>query len=215
MLYAIYGSDGEKVRVEARKFIEVARSREPNLAFVRITPDTWDASVVSGYLEAQGLFVEKVLVVLDGVLEGETKDEAFSLLKECGSSHNVFLVIAGALSKTTLTKLEKHATKTYSFDQKTDSKKEEWNIFALGNAWERGDTCAAWVLYRDARARGMEPEVLAGILHATMRRGIEKGGRTRPRDAYMSAARELTNIYHAARQGVWELDVALEHFLTK
>jgi hypothetical protein len=214
MLFVIHGSDTEKVRVEARKFVDVAKTREPDLVHVRVTADTWDFGEVVSYISAQGLFVEKVLVALDGVFEGEAKEEMLSLIKDFSASNNVFLLILGDAPKTLLTKLEKHAAKIYTFHKKEEKKDTPWNVFEIGNAWEAKNPLKTWIAYHEARARGIEGEVLLGILHATIRRGLEKGSKTRSKNELLSSSREVLFLYHAARRGEWELNVALEHFLT-
>lgn len=209
MLYFIHGTDSEKIRKEAQRFVSTVKEREPHVAHIRIIGDTFNKDLIQSYAGAQGLFVEKVLIVLDGVFEGDSKDDMKDLLPLCGESNNIFLGIAGTIPAKLLEEITKISKKLYTFDIKEKVQKEDWNMFAIGNAWERGDSLKAWSAYRDARKRGIEPEVLAGILHSTIRRGIEKGNGER-KEKMMSASRSLISIYHGARRGEWDLEHALE-----
>src|SRR4051812_30669687 len=65
MLYLFTGSDVEKVRRQAFAFVAAARAKEPNLAYVRLTREEITEAALSDAESAGGLFVSRLLVLLD------------------------------------------------------------------------------------------------------------------------------------------------------
>ena len=109
-----------------------------------------------------------------------------------------------------------------------------FNIFSLTDAFGTRDKKKLWVLYQQALASGSQPEEIHGILFWQLKSMIlaaesgsaaesglkpfvyqkSKGFAARfSRDELRSLSGAFIDIYHNARRGISEMDVALEKFI--
>lgn len=207
MIYLFHGNDTEKLRTKIREFIDIAKSREPELSYTRITGDSFAESDFDELLGGQGLFVNKMLIFLDGVFEEkEIKDFFIKNLKALEESDNVFVVLFQGTGAN-LKKLTESATKSYEFSKKEKVQNKK-NIFELGNAFAAGNRAKAWALFMEERSTGTPAESLAGLLHASVRRNISRNKVARQKSL------AVINAYHNSRaQDGWALAESLEYLL--
>ncbi len=236
MLYCIYGSDKDKARAKAADLVAALQKKKPDAAFFKMTDEDFTESHLEEYIGGQGLFANKYIVLCDGLfLNKEIKEIVVKRLKDINASQNVFIFREGELDKATLTKIEKNSEKVqeYSFDEKP-VKKQEFNVFSLADALGKRDRKSLWVLYRQAKDANVEDEQIHGILFwqlkslilAQVSRSAAEAGlnpfvfgkaqgfaRNFSKEELLVKSGELVRLYHEARRGVHDLDMALEKWI--
>lgn len=206
MIYAFLGTDRTKIHTKAHAWITVARSKQPGLTYTRITEEDFSKEILLEQLSGSSLFVQKLLIAFSEV--GELGREVLlEHLQDLSESENVFVIIDSAFSKKEQDLISARAVKTFTFDSVSEG--PDWSLFAVGGALARGDLKSAWVSYIEKRREGVEAEVLAGIIHAKIRKLLAEKG-SQPWQGY---SRYFLDLYHSARRGEVELDEAVEYFL--
>lgn len=235
MIYLVHGNDNNLVRDKLHGLLRALSIKKPNAEVFRITSEDWAKEKIDELMESQGLFERKYIVVLDYLLGNkEAAEVLFSKLAELKSSENVFVIVEGAIDAAKLTKLGKVAEKTWKADSKETTAKKSFNVFSLTDALGRRDKKNLWALYHKAILTGSEPEELHGLLLwqvknlliASQSGSAEEAGQKpfvwmkaqgflknfTEEDLKKSSA-SLVDIYHNARRGIVEFDVALEKFI--
>jgi len=236
MLYVLHGTDTIKAREKLRMLLNGLFAKKPDASFFRIDEENFNVSQIEELLFGQGLFAQKYIVVLDGVLQNtEAKEAVLNNLKDIASSQNIFIVFEGALDKATLSKLEKHAEKVQGFVSKTaTAATKPFNIFSLTDALGRRDRKRLWILYQKAKHNNVSDEEIHGILfwqvksmllarsaESTAGTGLKpfvfqkslgfSKNYTKQELEKLSAS--MISLYHDARRGIYELSVAMEQFV--
>lgn len=159
MLYIYSGKNFEN----KKKAFETLLKRFLGYERVDFDENSFDMADFSGLISARGLFGEKYLVVLKGVLEDETRRaEIFKKVKELESSENVFFFLESDLTKTDLKGAQKAENITF-FDV-VAKKEEKFNVFAITDAFARKDKKGTWVLLQKALKNGVPAMEVANIL---------------------------------------------------
>lgn len=237
MLYLIHGSDREKARAKKDELLTVLRGKRPDAEVFILDTDTFTPGKLESLYSSQGLFEQKHIAVLDGILMDKTgKENILSALAALAESSSVFLLLDGALDVKTVALIEKHAAKTYSFGEK---KKAEWgnNIgFLISDAVGGKDKKNAWVLFQKALQTGSSAEEIHGtlfwqmktILLAKKTKSAEEAGlKPFPYGKAVRFAKNFTeeeldetlsrliDMYHGIRMEGGELEIELEKFLLR
>ncbi len=237
MIYLFYGTDREKIVEKTNGIIETLRLKKPDSAFVRIDAENLAGLNIDEYVGGQGLFENKFIVLLDGVLFHKESDlSGASELKKIAESKNIFIVREGDLSAKDLTKIEKHSEKTQELSKEKSAKKDEFNVFSLTEKILNRDNIGAWMLYREALERGSEPEQLSGIIFwqfkaLALAESCNTAGESGLNPFVFSKSKnalkkwpakdiknkltELLMNYHESRKEGVELSLALENFILK
>ncbi len=209
MIVLCTGTDEARARNAAREYVLKARAKRPDLSYLRITPDSFDASHITEWVGSQGLFVHKLLFVLDGVLaDSEARDALKGAIKEIRESENVFLFLESANTKD-LSAFRNAAEKVYEFERKAVPEKTQ-DPWALMNAVRARNAQRAWAVYRNELAQGTPVEVLAGSVHSVLRSAVEKGNRNYPNDEAARASLSFADRYHRALSGASSLSLEEE-----
>lgn len=237
MLYLIYGSDREKARVKKDELLTVLRGKRPDAEMFTLDAETFTESGLEALYSSQGLFEQKHVAVLDGLLSDKgVKESILNALASLAESSSVFLLLDGTLDVKTVGQIEKHAAKTYSFGEK---KKAEWgnNIgFLLADAFGEKDKKNTWVLFQKAMRAGSSPEEIHGTLFwqvktmmlAKKTKSAEEAGlkpfpygkavrfaRNFTEDELEKTISSLVEMYHGIRIEGGELELELEKFLLR
>lgn len=235
MLYLMYGSDTQKARAKKDELLAMLRGKRPDAEVFLLDSDTFTAPKLESLYSSQGLFEQKHIVVLDGVLsDKETKGIIQGMLVSLAESSSVFLILDGALDVKTAEQIEKHAAKTYLYGEK---KKAEWgnNInFLIADAYGAKDRKNAWVLFQKAMRAGSSAEEVHGtlfwqvktILLAKKTKSAEEAGlkpfpygkavrfaKNFKEEELEETLSRLVDMYHGIRMEGGGLDVELEKFL--
>jgi len=237
MIYLLYGSDTEKARTKLHDLVGSLIKKKPDASHVKINDETFDESEIDQLTGGMGLFSSKSIIELDNVFRNkDAKEVILKRIKELKESENIFVILEGELNKTELTKFEKNAEKVQEFELKTlkDVKKEEFKIFSLTDAFGRRDKKQLWVLYTKAKMHDVSDEEIHGILFWQVKSLLLALQTKSPQESGLNPfvhqksvgfgnnyslpelkaiSSKLISIYHNARRGIHDFDVALEKFI--
>lgn len=184
MLYVFYGQTElgyADARDKAKAFTDGLLKKRDGALLFRITADESSRDIISSYIESQGLFIQKYIVVLDGVLSDSKKaEDIIDLLPDLKASPHIFVIIESGISASLLKKIEPHADSIKLSEGKNESKSggadfgaaksgEFASLFVLADAMGNRDKKKAWQLYREAIDRGTVAEEIIGTLFWQMK----------------------------------------------
>ncbi len=233
MLYLFHGSNTHLVSQKAQALVAGLLKKRPD-AGVFSFDATSSLSDVEALLEAQGLFAEKHIMLLKGVLEEEKGREAvLARASAFASSPHIVVLVEGVLDTATLRALKEHAHDTQEYKQEKKGA-PAFNVFALSDALTARDKKSLWAGLIQARLAGTETENVVGTLLWGLRALLLAVHYATPEEANMkvypfekakkgvcnfseeelrSLSRSLIALYHEAHRGGQELDEALERWV--
>jgi len=182
MLYLLYGSNFKKSREKLHSLVDSLLKKKPGASFFKIDSSNFSESQIDELVGGQGLFEQKYIVQMDGLLENQkSKDFVMDRIKEISESDNVFVFIEENISKPVLGKIEKVAQKVQEFEGRAIDGRNfsvigggnlnlsDFNIFNLADAFGNRDKKRLWVLYNQAVRRNIPAEEIHGILNWQLR----------------------------------------------
>lgn len=233
MLYVFHGTDIKKVADKTGGLVAGLVAKRPDAQVFSFEGAFTETAALDELVEAQGLFVEKHVVVLKQPFEtAESRDMVLERLERIATSQNIFVLAEGKLLAAQKKALEKHAAKIEEHARK-DAKVREFNVFALGDALGARDRRALWTGYIQARRSGLEPESISGTLHWAIKgmlaasnaaSATESGQKPFVYNKFKRAAGNFTpteltglshsliSLYHDARRSKHAIDTALERW---
>lgn len=182
MLYLLYGSNFKKSREKLHSLVDSLLKKKPGASFFKIDSSNFSESQIDELVGGQGLFEQKYIVQMDGLLENQkSKDFVMDRIKEISESDNIFVFIEENISKPVLGKIEKVAQKVQEFEGRAIDGRNfsvigggnlnlsDFNIFNLADAFGNRDKKRLWVLYNQAVRRNIPAEEIHGILNWQLR----------------------------------------------
>lgn len=238
MIYLFHGSDPEKTRAKAFEWIAKARTKEPNLAYVRLAREELSSATLEDAALSGGLFVKRLLILIDdpfpsarATREEEDEDEdapAEGMFEEyldsLAASDNAIIILAPRLAAAKAKKLVAKAKVEYKFDATTPRGEAARGFNTnLVNALAARSREKLWLEITRALRAGDAPEMLHGLLHWKARDLMQKGppaarlsGRQGSRTWSAQEARALSlaliSLARDARRHGEDLSRALERF---
>ncbi|HEY4490239.1 MAG TPA: hypothetical protein VJC12_03225 [Candidatus Paceibacterota bacterium] len=237
MIYLLYGSDFNKAREKLREILSSQLKKNKDASYFKITPDNYLEYNLEELIGGAGLFQNKFVVVLDGLVSSdESKEKVLGLLPDFQGSQNIFVIIEESLKKEEIKKISKFAIKTQEFsdDKSKKIKKDDFNVFTLTDALGARDKKRLWVNYQRAIIGGNVPERLHGLFFWQIKAMLSARNSKSAADAGLNPfvykksigfsknftkeelnelSSELVRIYHDSRRGKTEFDIALERFI--
>ena len=226
VIYLFHGTDLEKARAKAFGWVAKARTKEPNLAYVRLArEELTDASLDDAALSG-GLFVSRLLVLIDdpfpaarAASEEESADEkeaAGSILDAhldaLAASDNAIIILAPKLAAAKAKKLAAKAKMEYAYDKPATLEDRRGFNSNLVNALAARQRDKLWLEINRALYAGDAPEMLHGLLHWKARDLMEKDSRAwTPKEA-RSLSLALIELLQNSRRGGLDLSLSLERF---
>lgn len=181
MLYIFHGNDREKIQTKAQELVASLLAKKPDASVFTVTSE----NSLHEYIESQGLFAQKFIVIGDNILAEFVDD-----IERIKESPNIFIFKEEKIDK----KIK--ADKIQEFN--TLEKKDEYNIFGIANAV--GDKKKLWLSYIDAKKRGIADEQIHGILFWKLK------------TTGSSQLGSLVDVYHEARRG-GDMSLLLEKWI--
>jgi hypothetical protein len=213
MIYLFHGSDVEKTRAKAFWWIAKARAKEPNLAYVRLASDELTDSALQDAALSGGLFVKRILVLIDDPFQGvETGELMESSINNLAKSDNAIVILAPKLSHAMIKKISSVAVKVYEFNKTEVVEKARGFNTNLVNALGSRSREKLWLEINRALRAGDSAEMLHGLLHWKARDLMEKGSRTWTPQESRALSISLIDLLQTSRRGCLDLDLALEKF---
>ena len=216
MLYLFRGSDVEKVRAKAFEWVAKARAKEPNLAYVRLAHEELSASALEDAALSGGLFVKRLLVLLDDPFQKtEAEEETENALEEhldlLADSDNAIVILAPKLSAAKAKKIAAKAKMEYKYDApaREDTRGFNANLVSALAARSREKL---WLEVVRALRAGDAPEMLHGLLHWKARDLMDRGGRAWKPSEVRQLSMNLIDLLQTSRRKGLDLSESLERF---
>jgi hypothetical protein len=167
VIYLFYGSDSEKVRTKAFEWIAAARTKQPEVAYVRLAREEITSAALEDVTLSGGLFVKRLLVLLDVEKEGEGEAEKTldEYLDQLAASDNAIIILAPKMLASRTKKIAAKAVKTYLFEAKEKGESARGFNVGLVNALASRNKERLWLEVVRALRLGDAPEMLHGLLH--------------------------------------------------
>lgn len=224
MIYLFYGSDVEKARRQAFAFIEAARAKQPEAAYLRLAREELSPATLEEITSAGGLFVSRLLVLLDDPFpaarmsaeDDEDSSESAALLDDyidaLAASDNAIVILAPKLTAPKAKKLAAKATKEYKYDRAASREAARGFNAGLVNALSARDAAKLWLEVARSLAAGDAPEQLHGLLHWKARDLLEKGSRAWKTEEARALSLGLIELLMDSRRTGADLAESLERF---
>lgn len=225
MLYLFHGSDIGKVRSKAFEWIATARAKEPNLAYVRLSREELSDAALSDAASAGGLFVKRLLVLIDDPFparvsredeEGGEEDATNNIVEDhisaLAASDNAIVILAPRLTAAKAKKLVAKAKMEYRYDARAQAETARGFNGNLVNALAARSREKLWLEVVRALRTGDAPEMLHGLLHWKARDLMDKGSRAWSPQEARELSLSLIGLLQNSRRGAGDLSESLERF---
>lgn len=224
MIYLFYGNDVDKVRAKAFAWVEAAKKKEPNLAYVRLAREEMSAGALEEAAASGSLFAKRTLTLLDDPFpaakavdeeEGEGEEEKKGSVVEdyldlLAGSENVIVILAPKLPAPKAKKLAPKTKMEYKFDKPAAREYARGFNSNLVNALASRSREKLWLEIVRALRAGDAPEMLHGLLHWKARDLMEKGSpKWKPQEA-RKLSMDLIELLQSSRRGGVDLSESLE-----
>ena len=237
MIYLIYGNNFSKTRSKLQEILSLQIKKKPDASYFKLNSENWDTRILDEFISSQGLFESKYIVVVDSMLSNkDSYEEIKTKLKEISASPNIFIFIDGSLTKEMVNKVSKYSEKIQEFSDKKEgpTKIGEINVFTMSDALGARDKKRLWIMYQKAIFVGMEPEEIfrlffwqiKSMLISQMSKSAKDAGlnpfvykkslgfaKNFKKDELNKLSSNLIRIYHDARRGILDFNIALERFV--
>jgi DNA polymerase III delta subunit len=212
MIYFFHGSDGEKIRTKAFEWIAKARTKEPDLAYARLSREELNDASLEDAAMSGGLFVARLLILIDDPFQEEGDDILEKHLDALAASDNAILILAPKLPAAKAKKFVAKAKVEYKFDKPAAREDTRGFNSNLVNALAAKNREKLWLeLNRTFRA-GDAPEMVHGLLHWKARDLMEKGSRIWNSQESRQLSLSLIELLQNSRRGGLDLSLSLEKF---
>lgn len=231
MFYVVYGKNREKVAEKGFALANGLILKKPDASYFKIDAENWASEKIEELSGSQGLFESKFVVLLDNIWSDEigTAED----IEKIKDSDNVFILIESDISADNLKLLKKSAVKATEIAESKISK-NSFNVFALSDALGEKNSKKLWMLYQEAIFNNIDAEEIHGILFWQIKNLIlAKRGKlngalkvspfvVQKAKSYANKweekelenlAESLVKIYHKARLGQGEVEVAVEKMI--
>lgn len=146
-------------RAKVRQYMVALKKKHPEANHFYFDEERFNPSELAALAESQGLFFDKFLVALEGLLVHQEygvviEELAFKLAK----SPNLFVIWDEVIPKARLDKLKKVAEKVETFELKKQVSKPAFNIFSVTDSIVARDRRAAWLALTQALRAGVSAE---------------------------------------------------------
>ncbi|PJA34103.1 MAG: hypothetical protein CO184_00620 [Candidatus Zambryskibacteria bacterium CG_4_9_14_3_um_filter_40_16] len=220
-----------------QEILSLQIKKKPDASYFKLNSENWDTRILDEFISSQGLFESKYIVVVDSMLSNkDSYEEIKTKLKEISASPNIFIFIDGSLTKEMVNKVSKYSEKIQEFSDKKEgpTKIGEINVFTMTDALGARDKKRLWIMYQKAIFVGMEPEEIfrlffwqiKSMLISQMSKSAKDAGlnpfvykkslgfaKNFKKDELNKLSSNLIRIYHDARRGILDFNIALERFV--
>lgn len=168
--------------------------------------------LILSYSNNVNLFEQSPVIIVDNVLNEESLDFSAKELESMKESETIFIFKEEKMSIPDQKKYKK-----YGEFKILESKKiipiQKFNVFSLTDAFANRDKINAWILYNQGVEKGIEPEVISGVLFWKIKTMILNGSRLFSKDELKNQSSRIVSIYHKAHRGECDFSLSLEQFI--
>ncbi|MFA5987092.1 MAG: hypothetical protein WC797_00350 [Candidatus Paceibacterota bacterium] len=241
MIYLLYGKDGESSLKRYLALIEATKKSLPGAVAVNFNSGNFDADEFLQIAHGKGMFCQANIISCNGLLE--KKDHArflSSKIMDLANSPNVFIFREGDLDDAAMVNFKNAGAKVEKFNESFVARKggELFNMFSISDAFGARDRKKLWVAYQKMLAAGIEGEealwkiiwqikMILFVTNADLSSAATKKLKFSPfvldksrsfsknfkADELKGMYWKLLNIFHLARRGEIDMEVATERFV--
>jgi hypothetical protein len=168
--------------------------------------------LILSYSNNVNLFEQSPVIIVDNVLNEESLDFSAKELESMKESETIFIFKEEKMSIPDQKKYKK-----YGEFKILESKKiipiQKFNVFSLTDAFANRDKINAWILYNQGVEKGIEPEVISGVLFWKIKTMILNGSRLFSKDELKNQSSPIVSIYHNAHREECDFSLSLEQFI--
>ncbi len=232
MLYALYGTDRDKVLIAQRDLLARVKEENSGIEVFSLSEENYSPEELQRYIGSTGLFNRKHVVTLLDILSHDDYGESvLAHFPEMADSENIFIVRDGKLKVKEAKACMEHAEECTEFTLAKSAEEKAFSVFSLTDALGNRDKKNLWILYQEALREGHVAEEIHGLLVWQIKTLVQIAkGATKDMKPYVLGKGkrslvnykddeatdklfELTVMYHEARRGGLELPLALERFI--
>lgn len=232
MIFFFGGSDTQKIQHKSAAFLSALQKKRPDANVIKIEEGGWSNELCEELMQSQGLFEQKVIVVVKHAFEDEAAEEwVLKHLEALQESQNAFMFVESTLLAKPKKAFEKYA-QTFEYFEKVEKKVERLSAFAFSDACGSKSSVRAWIEFikiKDALA----PEEIHGTLWWQFKSILLAGAAGSATDAGLNpfvfqkskkyagnfsqteindSLDRLVSMYHQAHRGQVDLGAELEKF---
>ena len=205
MIYILSGNDSTKKNAYIKTLVKDRERIDMRDTEVSLSALVEHASTAS-------LFGGSPVVVLNNIInQGEVALDKVILATLC-ESPTTFIFIEDKFLKKDEAKYKKYAT-LENFEEKSLKKAPEFNTFAIADMYGSRDKIGAWVMYRQAIEKGVEPEAISGIIFWKIKMMILNNTKTFSSAELKTQSSGIVSLYHRAHRGECDFVIGLEQFI--
>ncbi|MGD0328694.1 MAG: hypothetical protein ABSB00_03250 [Minisyncoccia bacterium] len=212
MIFLFHGSDVEKTRAKAFEWVAAARTKEPNLVYVRLAREDVTPAALEDAASLGGLFVKRLLILIDDPFQEETTDILEEHIENLAASDNAIILLAPRLTTAKAKKLAARAKVVYTYDKSVAHEDTRGFNSNLVNALSAKNREKLWLEINRALMAGDAPEMLHGLLHWRARNLMEKGSRVWTSKESRRLSLALISLLQNSRRKGLDLSLSLERF---
>lgn len=235
MLYIFYGSDEKRAEAKFEQFINSLRTKKGDSILVHLSEDDKSFEEWENLIVGQSMFGEKSIITGRQLLADKMVCNFFTeQFQAIINSANMFVLLEKDIPPEWFKVEASSSFKLQKFDTGAKVAKNDFNIFVLGDSLGARDRRKLWLVFTEARERGVPAEEIFWqfyrqlknlLLVATAKSDKELGlhpfvlGKIKKQIAKFSVEElnifihSLVKIYHEVRGGKRELDIALERWV--
>jgi len=205
MIYILAGDDLKKKNVYLKKLVS---GGEP----VFLSYSNTIKELINNYANSVSLFAGVSTIVIEDLIKKKEiifSDEELENLKE---SQTVFVFLEDKLLVADEKKYKKYST-IETFKQKEIKDKTFNKDFELADAFAEKDKIKTWILYRRAIEKGVDPEMIAGMLFWKIKNMILSKRTKFSNQVLKRLSSEIVSLYHKAHLGEIDFIIGLEQFI--
>ena len=233
MLFVLHGTHEHRVANQTNKLVSQLKKKKPDAEVFYFEMTEINGGDLDALTEAQGLFESKHIVVLKQTLEkAESREIVLPRLEKFADTENVFIVSENKMYAKYKKDVLKHAHQEE--EHNGEEKGFVFDEFGLSSSLGNKDRRSLWLGYVKAVRSGMNTDSILGTMHWSVRSLISAkksnsqnesglpprsysefstGSKKYTEEELLNMSRELIEIYHNARRGMYKQDLALEKWI--
>lgn len=205
MIYILSGNDIKKRSLFLEKILK-------DQDIIRIPQVEVSKDILKEYSLGVNLFGNSPMVVLENVISEKVVECNPKEIVSLQESKTVFVFLEDTLKTSDVKKYIKHAS-IENFEEKKVAQAPKINTFAIVDAFARRDKITTWILYRDAVDKGIEPEMVSGLLFWKVKTMIQNGTKLFSISELKNQSSQIVSLYHRSHKGECDFNIGLEQFI--
>lgn len=205
MIYILVGNDLKKRNIYKKTLLD-------NREVILPTQSQISTDLLLGYAGGSTLFGNSLSFVIENILHEDSFILSAKDLIILQESNSFFIFLEDTLKAVDEKKYKKYATIEHFNDRKLNPVLKI-NTFSIADAFARRDKIDTWILYNNAIIKGVEPELISGMLFWKIKMMILNGNKLFHINELKNQSSNIVSLYHRAHRGECDFSIGLEQFI--